>query len=300
MKKVWRLFFWIFVSSIGLAMALLPSFHNRSTITSYQAVEPPLQPPEIAYQSYTLPQSVVHTLLIPKTSRFSVKPVVSPTLELVENQAIKYQTFAAINGGFFDPVNQKTTSIAIRQGVLIADPKLNERFINNPQNAPYLDKMLNRSELRHYICGETISYDINLRNNPIPDGCRLVDALGSGPSLLPELNLISEGFADVANGKIIRDALGSDRPNARTAIGITRDGSLLWVMVAQKPENPNASGMNLPELAKFMKSLGVEKAMNLDGGSSSSFYYKGQTFYGKVNNKGNWVKRPVKSVLMIF
>jgi len=204
--------------------------------------------------------------------------------------AAKHQTVAAINGGFFDPVNQKTTSIVIRQGVLIADPKLNERFINNPKNAPYLDKMLNRSELRRYICGETIRYDINIRESPIPSGCRLVDALGGGPSLLPELGLIQEGFVSVANGKIVRDALGSNRPNARTAIGITRDGSLVWVMVAQKPENPSNSGMSLPEVANFMKSLGVEKAMNLDGGSSSSFYYKGQTFYGKVDSNGNWVR----------
>ncbi|MBD2180368.1 phosphodiester glycosidase family protein [Planktothrix sp. FACHB-1355] len=298
MKKVWLLF-WILVSSLGLVVVLLSNARTRPTKTSTHTVESP-QSAEIVYKFYTLPQSVVHTLLIPKTSRFSVRPVVSPTLEPVENVAATHQTFAAINGGFFDPVNQKTTSIVIRQGELIADPKLNERFINNPKNAPYLDKMLNRSELRRYICGGTIRYDINFRNEPIPDSCRLVDALGGGPRLLPELGLVPEGFADVANGKIIRDALGSNRPNARTAIGITLDGSLLWVMVAQKPEKPTSSGMSLSELAKFMKSLGVEKAMNLDGGSSSSFYYKGQTFYGKVDSKGNWVRRPVKSVLLVF
>jgi len=287
-KKVWLLF-WILISSIGLGMVLFSTPRNQPTKASYQTNEPPPQQ-EIEYKSYTLPQSVMHTLLMPKTSRFSVTPVVSPTLETVEDMAAKHQTVAAINGGFFDPVNQKTTSIVIRQGVLIADPKLNERFINNPKNAPYLDKMLNRSELRRYICGETIRYDINIRESPIPSGCRLVDALGGGPSLLPELGLIQEGFVSVANGKIVRDALGSNRPNARTAIGITRDGSLVWVMVAQKPENPSNSGMSLPEVANFMKSLGVEKAMNLDGGSSSSFYYKGQTFYGKVDSNGNWVR----------
>ncbi|MFB2835656.1 phosphodiester glycosidase family protein [Floridanema evergladense] len=298
MKKLWLLF-WILVSSLGVAVVLFSNVQNRATKASYQAIESPLQP-EIAYKSYTLPQSVVHTLLIPKTSRFSVKPVVSPTLKLVENIATKHQTFAAINGGFFDPANQKTTSIVIREGGLIADPKLNERFINNPKNAPYLDKMLNRSELRRYICGGTIRYDITLRNEPIPDSCRLVDALGGGPSLLPELGLIKEGFVALEKGTIIRDALGSNQLNARTAVGITVDGSLLWVMVAQKPENPTISGMSLPELAKFMKSLGVEKTMNLNGGSSSSFYYKGQTFYGRVDSKGKRVKRPVKSVLLVF
>lgn len=57
-------------------------------------------------------------------------------------------------------------------------------------------------------------------------------------------------------------------------MGITRDGSIVLVMVAQKPKNPTQSGMSLPlpALADFMKSLGAQKAMNLDGGSSSSLY----------------------------
>ena len=70
-------------------------------------------------------------------------------------------------------------------------------------------------------------------------------------------------------------------------------------MVAQKSETPATSGMSLPALADFMKTLGVEKAMNLDGGSSSSLYYNGKSFYGKVDLEGNSVKRPGKSVLLV-
>ena len=101
---------------------------------------------------------------------------------------------------------------------------------------------------------------------------------------------------DNANG---RDALGSKQPNARTAVGITHDGSIILVMVAQKPSAGANSGISLPALADFMKTLGVQKAMNLDGGSSSSLYYKGKTFYGKIDLEGNPIKRPVKSVLMV-
>jgi exopolysaccharide biosynthesis protein len=116
---------------------------------------------------------------------------------------------------------------------------------------------------------------------------------------LPEITSLQEGFVDFSNGEVIRDPLNSTQPNARSAVGITRDGSLLWVMVAQKPDSPSTSGMSLPALAAFMKTLGVEKAMNLDGGSSSCLYYKGKTFYGKVDEKGNLVRRPVKSVLLV-
>ena len=116
---------------------------------------------------------------------------------------------------------------------------------------------------------------------------------------MPTLTSVQEGFLDYSNGKVIRDALGSSQPNARTAIGITRDGSIVWVMVEQLPKAPTTSGMCFQALAAFMKTLGVEQAMNLDGGSSSSLYYNGKTFYGKVNKQGNRVRRPVKSVLLV-
>jgi len=89
------------------------------------------------------------------------------------------------------------------------------------------------------------------------------------------------------------------RLNARSAVGITREGNILLVMAAQKPELPQNSGVSLPELAELMKSFGVEKAMNLDGGSSSALYYQGETFYGRVNRDGNRIKRPIKSVLVV-
>jgi hypothetical protein len=272
--------------------------HNKPLDVPSSAVLPPPQK-DIQYESYTIEQSVVHTLLIPASSHFSVTPAVSEEVSTLESFAQKHQAVAAINGGFFDPVNQKSTSIVVVEGVLVADPNQNERLIDNPKLAPYLKKILNRTEFRRYLCGQTIRYDISLHTEPPLPGCRLVDVLGGGPRFLPELSSLQEGFLDFSNGEVIRDPLGSSQPNARSAVGITRDGSVLWMMVAQKPEAPTTSGMSLQGLAAFMKTKGVEEAMNLDGGSSSSFYYKGKTFYGKVNENGNPVKRPVKSALLI-
>lgn len=242
---------------------------------------------------------MVHTLLIPASSRFLVTPALSPALSSLESFAQKYHAIAAINGGFFDPENQKSTSYVMQQGVWVADPRDNQRLMNNPKLRPYLKKILNRTEFRRYRCGETIHYDIALHSEPTPTGCQFLDALGGGPRLLPELTLVQEGFVDFANERVIRDPLGSSQPNARSAIGITSDGNLLVVIVAQKLNSPNASGLSLPALAAFMKTQGVEKAMNLDGGSSSGFYYKGKTVYGKINQHGNPVKRELFSVLLI-
>ena len=250
--------------------------------------------PTLQYKVYSLPYSLVHTVVIPK--RFVVKTALSPTVDTLENFAHRYRAIAVLNGGFFDPNNSKTTSYVIQQGQVVADPKDNERLINNPQLTSYLEQILNRSEFRRCQCGSTMRYDITSHRQPIPEECRLVDALGGGPRLLPKNTAVAEGFLDYTNGEVSRDPLGSRQANARTAIGITRQGDLLWVMAAQT--QANASGLSLEELTDFLKTLGATKAMNLDGGSSAALYYQGKTFYGKVNEQGP-VQRPVKSVLLL-
>ncbi len=270
-------------------------FNLRSSTPSISTVAS--SPPKtIRYFERALPQTIAHILLIPANSRFLVTPALSENVATVEEFAQKHRAVAILNAGFFDPTNQKTTSYVVIQGKLVANPKENERLVNNPNLKPYLGQIFNRSEFRRYICGQTISYSIALHSQSSPAGCQLVDAIGAGPSLLPELTLVKEGFVDNDNK---RDALGSKQPNARTAVGITRDGSIVLVMVAQKPSASANSGVSLPALADLMKTLGADKAMNLDGGSSSSLYYKGKSFYGKVDLEGNSIKRPVKSVLLV-
>jgi exopolysaccharide biosynthesis protein len=284
----------LIVICLGVLLLFLPKSKPQASPTLVQPSDIDIQ-----YLSRSIGQSVVHTVLIPAQSHYSVTPALSQKLSNLESFAQKNQAVAALNGGYFDPANGKTTSIVVLQGKIVADPRQNERLMNNPNLAAYLDKILNRTEFRRYLCGKTVRYDIVLHAQPAPENCQLEDALGGGPGLLPEITSFQEGFLDFSQGKVIRDAIGSRQPNARTAVGITGDGSIVWVMVAQKPADPKTSGMSLQELSEFMKTLGVEKAMNLDGGSSSSLYYKGNTVYGKVNSQGNSVRRQVKSVLLI-
>ncbi|MBD2521150.1 phosphodiester glycosidase family protein [Nostoc sp. FACHB-133] len=278
---------------ISLAMVLWFNLHSSTPSISTVASSPPKS---IRYFERTLPQGIAHILLIPANSKFLVTPAISQKVATVEEFAQKHRAVAILNAGFFDPANQKTTSYVVIQGKVVADPKENDRLVNNPNLKSYLGQIFNRTEFRRYSCGQNIRYDIALHSASQPVGCQLVDAIGAGPSLLPELTLEKEGFVDNTNK---RDALGSNQPNARTAVGITRDGSVVLVMVAQKLSAPANNGISLPALANFMKTLGADKAMNLDGGSSSSLYYNGKTFYGKVDLEGNSIKRPVKSVLLV-
>lgn len=288
------------IGLLGLTLVTLGTwFSLRSSPPSISSALPtikPSPPKTIHYLERILPQGIAYILLIPANSRFVVTGALSAKANTVEEFAQKRKAIAILNAGFFDPVNQKSTSYVVVAGQLVADPKNNERLVNNPQLKPYLTLIFNRREFRRYRCGQTVRYSIALHNESLPADCRLVDAIGAGPRLLPELTLVQEGFVDNAKG---RDALGSNQLNARTAVGITRDGSIILVMVAQKPSQPNNSGISLLQLADLMKILGASEAMNLDGGSSSSLYYKGKTFYGKVDLQGNFIKRPVKSVLLV-
>jgi hypothetical protein len=254
---------------------------------------------ELQYAAYTPPHTILHTLLIPVGERFSVVPAIAPSANTIEEFAVEYGAIAAINGGFFNPKNLKSTSYVVIDGEQVADPRDDELLVNNSKLAPYIDKIFNRTELRQYRCGQTIRYDITLHQQAVPSGCELLSALGGGPRLLPELTSEQEGFWHVVDGQILRDPLGMERPNARSAVGITREGDIILAMVAQQPEAPANSGMTLQELADFLKNLGAEQAMNLDGGGSASFYFDGEAVYGKVDEVGDRVVRAVKSVLLV-
>ena len=284
------------VALMGLGLASCGD--GRSPITSSPSVKPfpeawPL------YRVYELPHSRVHTLRIPAQGKFEVTVAVSPKLMTVTEFATKNRAIAALNGGFFDAQNQKTTAYLTQNSQIVGNPQENERLTQNPQLKPYLSQIFNRSEFRRYQCGTVNRYAIALHDAPIPPNCELKDALGGGPRLLPRITATEEGFWAENQGQAIRDAIALKQRNARTAIGIMPSGDLLWVMAAQNKELGQNSGLSLPELADFMRSQGVQEALNLDGGSSSGMYYQGKIFLGKLTAKGEPVVRSVKSVLLL-
>lgn len=272
--------------SMGLAIAI-----NSSPVQS--------QPRQLSYQTLQEEQYTLHTVTIPRDSDYLVSPVISGNLQPITDFAQEHNLLAAINGGYFDPVNQKTTSMIVKRSQIVADPHLNERLVDNPDLKPYLNQIFNRAEFRRYLCAGTTQYDIQLHSAPIPQGCTLVDALGGGPGLLPQNTAETEAFLTYKQGQKIRDAIGNDSLNARSAVGITKDGNVILAMVAQQSNQPG-SGISIPQLGSALAKLGAVKAMNLDGGSSASLYYDNQAIYGKIDQKGREVIRPIKSVLSVI
>lgn len=262
---------------------------------SQQIVDP-------SHQTYERPQATVHVVTVPAGTRLSI--AVAKDLTTVETFAQQEDALAVLNGGFFDPQNGKTTSHLNVQGQTVGDPADNERLMENPDLAPYISQILNRSEFRAYQCRTSaqtaeMRYEIAIHNvpgTPLSERCTLVSLLGAGPQLLPDDTAFEEGFTDYGNGELVRDAIGSMQPNARSAIALKADGSLLLIMAAQRSDAP---GMTLTELTEFARSLDTAQLLNLDGGSSSSLYYDGQTHLGRLDAEGNPIQRPVKSVIVI-
>jgi hypothetical protein len=63
---------------------------------------------------------------------------------------------------------------------------------------------------------------------------------------------------------------------ARTAVGISRDGDTLILATVNSPStSQGTTGMNLEQLAAFMRSMGAYQAMNFDGGGSASMALNG-------------------------
>lgn len=277
-------------------------------ITDLDSSSPKLAMPQPAFTQQSWPNSqtlVAHVSLVAIPPNYPVEIAVSEELKTVDDFAAELEALAVLNGGFFDPNNAQTTSFVTVNGSLAADPRHNPRLVDNPDLAIYMEQILNRSEFRRYACrdrsGDRIRYDITAHSASLPSGCELHSALGAGPQLLPQDTSQAESFTDYRNGSLSRDAIGSQQRNARSAIGIKPDGSLVWVMVAQIDA---AGGMTLAELADFMATLDVQKALNLDGGSSSSLYF--EYFDQPADSADNSAEpplhqqqRPVKSVLYL-
>ncbi|MBE1491916.1 golvesin C-terminal-like domain-containing protein [Plantactinospora soyae] len=84
-----------------------------------------------------------------------------------------------------------------------------------------------------------------------------------------------DGAAQVAIGGnlvLVRDGVvttESHPRNPRTAVGFSADGLKMWMVVVDGRAT-NSVGMTYVELANYMKSIGADDAINLDGGGSST------------------------------
>jgi Phosphodiester glycosidase len=256
--------------------------------------------PALQVQHHAHPQASLMTITVPKAMAVSVAQ--APRLQTVPQFADPL-TLAVINAGFFDPMTTLNTSWVSSQFKVVGDPTQNPSLMENPKLQPYLPIILNnRPELRAYQCAGHTTPHYAIVPHLAPAACPISWAVGAGPQLLPVYNPQTEAFTDTdpITGRRTRDPLGVDMPNARSAVALLPDNRLMLVYVGQTPDGKK--GLTLPQLAQWLKQQGVSQAMALDGGSSTSVWLQGKTYWGKGSwQNGNWqvIRRPVKTALVV-
>ncbi len=219
-------------------------------------------------------------------------PYFSDSLEELSNIAKKENAKIAINTGFFDPNNKKTISYVIKNQILIGDPTKNENLTKNKSLKEFLPKIFNRSEFRVLEDNQGLLFDITNHKTPIKEGQKLVHAIGGGPQLYPKLRLEEEAFIVKKDNKIVKQSAGALIKHARTAIGF--DNKFLYIIIFD-----NENKVTLCELAQYIKSLNLTKAMAFDGGSSTSLYVNLPEKKLTITSGKDNQSRKIKSALII-
>ena len=239
----------------------------------------------------------LYIIRIPKERNANIRPYVTKSLTFNKDVFARTGAEMVINAGYFDPNNKKTTSYVIIDKEVVLDPTTNKSLMNNSTIKPYLNLVLNRTEFRVLDCHGKTRYDIAAHNAKTPFRCEIKHSIQAGPMIYPDLRLSREYFVmKDENGKVTRDSITALKKCARTAIGI-KDGDV-YIIIANIYHK-----LTLPGLYKVCEDLGVEKAMNFDGGGSTSLNYKGtdnpeyKNF--EITSDKNKNARKLKSFLVI-
>jgi hypothetical protein len=147
----------------------------------------------------------------------------------------------------------------------------------------------------HFKPGSAADLKIDLMPYSTDHSSSLKHLIGGGPRLLKG----GRSYVSKKEEKFKRD-IATARA-ARTAVGITRDGKLIFVAVDKtsriKAMNgiTESVGMQLEELSELLRFFGAVDAMNLDGGGSSTMIVSGEV----VNVPANGHEIAVSNAIVI-
>ena len=138
--------------------------------------------------------------------------------------------------------------------------------------------------LENSIMGEKITLSINIE--PFPG--KIMYAVGGTPRLLRNGEISIEAEAEKVSQSFV------DTRHPRTAVGYN-DNFIFFVTVDGR--QPGYSiGMDLNELAGFLKKLSATEAINLDGGGSTTMWAG-----GKIRNRPSDGRvRPIANALIVY
>ena len=182
-----------------------------------------------------------------------------------ENNAI-----LAVNGDYY---GANSSGYVIRNGIVYRDSVREDA--SNGDLAIYKDGSFK------IIYEDQVSAD-----QLVQDG--VVNLLAFGPSL------VENGEISVDTNTEVGQAMSS---NPRTAIGIIDENH--YIIVVSDGRTSESKGLSLYQMAEVMKSYGVKRAYNLDGGGSSTLYFNGQVINKPTTGGSKISERAVSDIVYI-
>lgn len=140
--------------------------------------------------------------------------------------------------------------------------------------------------LRDVPDGTAVSLDTRITDSE-GNTVNAISAIGGAPMLVEEGGM----SITIAEDKVRADISRSER--SRTAVGLTRSGTLILAVV-REAEDQGYGGVTLEALSEIMLDEGAYTAMNLDGGGSSAMVVAGMLL-----NLSEKEERPVSNVLIV-
>ena len=195
-----------------------------------------------------------------------------------------------INAGYFDPNNGKSISYIVSDRNTAEDPLLNESLLLNPVLRRNLSKILDRTEFRVVECSDgKFHYEIVPHKSSVDFGCNIITSAQGGPLIYPQLRLEEEFFIVKKDGVVVRESCSVLHKTSRTIIGLKEGVAHILIITDKHP-------MDLYEVRDYVKSLGWDRAMAFDGGSSTSMNYLNKY---NVTSIGDGAGRSLKSFMII-
>ena len=238
----------------------------------------------------TYNDGIYHIILKGEKIKRHVKFISSDSL--ITNKEVHQRTKAklTVNAGYFDPENQKTISYVVSDRNTVEDPLVNENLLKNPFLMRNLDKIINRTEFRVVECdNRKFHYEIVPHKSSVDFGCNIITSAQGGPLVYPQLRLEEEAFIVKKDGEVIRESCSVLHKTARTIIGLKGDDAHILIITDKHP-------MDMYEVHDYVKSLGWDRAMAFDGGSSTSMNYMNKY---NVTSVGDGAGRSLKSFLIV-
>lgn len=181
-----------------------------------------------------------------------------------------YGVIGGINGGYFG--GSKPIGILRRQG-----------YAHNPKFWP------NRSAFGWNDKGEYIFIDAKEVKNIDSRFDKYTEMMQAGPLL------VKDGKFAGNTENIAPNVLNNRHP--RTIVGTNGKNRVVWAVIDGR-NAMHSVGATIAETKLACKWLGLTTALNLDGGGSSSLWWRGSTYTLPSNSKAD--ERPIPYAVLIF